>query len=455
MRNTVLRSLKVIAVALLATLAVQAPVYAATCTPQWSSSPEANTTSLQNAIRQCSSGGGGLVDLTTNNGVSTAVITTVNLASNIVLKVERGFTLQGTTGLPATGAVLVGSNLSNVTITGTGTIDGDGASYWASAVGQNNTARPKLIQISGSNIQVGSNFTDSGTPQSLVSFPTASNDTANTLKIRNSPKEQLVIESGSKNVNIDGVWIYANPKKNSNGKNLAPNTDGIDIIGTNIATIKNCVLDTGDDDIAIKSTAGKAATSGVNVSSCVVGGGHGISIGGQEAAGNTISNPGVSQVTVNNIWFKGTDFGYRIKTDQSAADSGATTGVAYSNTCMQNVGQAFLFTYDYAAGTGGDLPIIANVTIDNVIASATKSQGAIVGLATSLMGVPTVGNKGIQMTNTHISGGNGFTVNYGELQVGKSSVVTTAAGTDGQILPIQDSGATTICPTTIVIPTQL
>jgi polygalacturonase len=122
---------------------------------------------------------------------------------------------------------------------------------------------------------------------------------------------------------------------------------------------------------------------------------------------------------------------------------------------MQNVGQAFLFTYDYAAGTGGDLPIIANVTIDNVIASATKSQGAIVGLATSLMGVPTVGNKGIQMTNTHISGGNGFTVNYGELQVGKSSVVTTAAGTDGQILPIQDSGATTICPATIVIPTQL
>ncbi|MCP1120399.1 glycoside hydrolase family 28 protein [Robbsia andropogonis] len=436
---------------------MQVPAQAATCTPQWSSSSSTNTTNLQNAINKCvgTSGSPGLIDLTTNNGVSTAVITTVNLASNIVLKIESGFTLKGSPSQPSSGAMLVGNNVSNVTITGTGAIDGDGQTYWSAAVGQDNTARPKLIAITGSNLQVGSNFTDTGKAQSIVTFPSASNATGNALIIRNSPKEQLVIESGSKNVTIDGVWIYANPNRNASGDNLAPNTDAIDIIGTQTATIKNCLLDTGDDDIAIKSNAGAAATSNVNISNCVVGGGHGISIGGQEAAGNTIANPGVSQVTVDTVQFSGTDYGYRIKTDQTAKDSGATTGVTYRNTCMRNVQQPFLFTYTYASGTGGNLPIIANVSIDNVIATASKTQGAIVGLSNSLMGVPTTDNNGIRITNSKITGGNAFSVTNGELQVGSHSTVTTSIGSNGQVVPITDTGSTLSCPSSITIPAQI
>ncbi|WLE63379.1 glycoside hydrolase [Burkholderia plantarii] len=442
---------------LLALTAAPAAHAASCATPQWSSSPTANTSALQSAITQCSgsSSSPGLIDLTVNNGVSTAVITSVNLASNIVLKLEKGFTLKGSPGQPSGGAMLTGSGLGNVTITGTGAIDGDGQSYWTSAVGQNNTARPKLIALTGSNLQIGSNFTDAGKPQAIVAFPSTSNDPGNALIIRNSPKEQLVIESGSKNVTIDGVWIYANPNRNANGDDLAPNTDAIDIIGTQTATIRNCLLDTGDDDIAIKSNAGGAATSNVTISHCVVGGGHGISIGGQEAAGHTLASPGVSQVTVDTVQFSGTDFGYRIKTDQTAKDSGATTGVNYRNTCMRNVQQPFLFTYAYASGTGGDLPIIANVGIDNVIATATKTQGAIVGLSNSLIGVPKSGDTGIRITNSQITGGNAFTVSNGELQVGGHSSVTTSIGSNGQVVPITDTGATLACPASITIPAQL
>nr|WP_240324572.1 glycosyl hydrolase family 28 protein [Trinickia diaoshuihuensis] len=431
---------------------------AAPCsTPQWSSSSSQNTANLQAAITQCAgtSSSPGLIDLTANNGVSTAVITSVSLASNIVLKLEKGFTLKGSPSQPSDSAMLVGSKVSNVTITGAGAIDGDGQAYWPSAVGKSNTARPKLIAITGSNIQVGANFTDTGKPQSVVAFPTASNDPSNALIIRNSPKEQLVIESGSKNVTIDGVWIYANPNRNSSGQDLAPNTDAIDIIGTDVATIKNCLLDTGDDDIAIKSNAGQAATTNVNISNCVVGGGHGISIGGQEAAGHTLADPGVSQVTVGNVEFNGTDYGYRIKTDQTAKDSGATTGVTYRNTCMINVQQPFLFTYTYASGTGGDLPLIANVAIDNVIATGSGTQGAIIGLANSLMGVPASGNTGISITNSNIGGGSAFTVTNGELQVGRHSSVKTSLGTNGSVVPANDSGATWACPSSIRIPAQI
>lgn len=215
------------------------------------------------------------------------------------------------------------------------------------------------------------------------------------------------------------------------------------------------MLDTGDDDIAIKSNAGGAATSNVNINHCVVGGGHGISIGGQEAAGTTLASPGVSQVTVDTVQFSGTDYGYRIKTDQTAKDSGATTGVTYRNTCMRNVQQPFLFTYTYASGTGGALPIIANVSIDNVIATATKTQGAIVGLSNNLMGVPKSGDTGIRITNSQISGGGAFSVTDGELQVGNHSSVTTSTSSNGTVVPITDNGPTLSCPSSITIPTQI
>ncbi|WP_414442331.1 glycoside hydrolase family 28 protein [Burkholderia sp. 22PA0106] len=456
-RNISMRA--ALALSTFAALTVQASAKAETCTPQWSSSASSNTTNLQNAIKQCAASGTssspGLVDLTSNNGISTAVITSVNLASNIVLKLEKGFTLKGSPSQPASGAMLTGSNLSNLTITGTGAIDGDGQDYWPAAVGQNNTARPKLIAITGSTLQIGSNFTDTGKSQSIVAFPSSSNATDNALIIRNSPKEQLVIESGSKNVTIDGVWIYANPNRNASGNDLAPNTDAVDIIGTQTAAVRNCVLDTGDDDIAIKSNAGGAATSNVTIDHCVVGGGHGISIGGQEAAGSTLANPGVSQVTIDTVQFSGTDFGYRIKTDQTAKDSGATTGITYRNTCMRNVQQPFLFTYAYASGTGGNLPIIANVNIDNVIATATKQQGAIVGLSNSRMGQPATGDTGIRITNSQISGGSAFSVTNGELQLGSKSSLTTSIGSNGQVVSITDSGPTLSCPSSITIPAQL
>lgn len=428
------------------------------CTVLQLSGPDAagNTSKLQAAINQCSNSGGGLISLTGNNQASPAVINSVSLASNIILKIGQDFVLKGNTGIPATSAVLVGKNISNVTITGTGTIDGNGASYWAAAVGQNDTPRPKLIKITGSNIQIGSNFTDTGASQSLVTFPTAKNDTTNTLKLRNSPKEQLVFEAGSRDVTIDGVWIYANPNRNSAGKNLAPNTDAIDIVGTATANISNCLLDTGDDNIAIKSNANGPATSHVTISGCVIGGGHGISIGGQEAAGHTIASPGVSQVTVTNIYFSGTDFGYRIKTDQTATDSGATTGVKYSNSCMLNVHQPFLFTYAYAAGSDGMPPIIANVTIDNIVATATKIQGEITGLPNHLLGATSSIDTGIRMTNTRISGGTPFKVTNGTLQLGAmSSVTTDPAAQNGTVLSIPDSGASIVCPGSIVIPAQI
>jgi len=449
------------------------PVLAAqtVCAPKWAGVESTDTSLLQAAIKTCSAAGTGslpgLVDLVANGSVGKAQITTVALSSNIVIKLEPGFTLQGPnpadvgyTGTASSSppAMFTGSHLSNITITGSGVIDGNGAGYWAlfnKGGSFENQDRQKLISISGSNIRIGANFDDTGQPHPTVTFPTSINSTANVLTIRNSPKEHVAIESGSGNVVIDGVWIYAPTGRANLGSgsnnNIAPNTDGIDIIGTAAATIRNCLVDTGDDDVAIKSNAGSSTTSDVTVQGCVFGGGHGLSIGGQEASG-------VTTVNVANVWFKGTDFGFRIKTDNSSKDSGVTNGVTYQNACMIGVGEPVLFTYNYnGSSSGGHPPTIENVTVNNLIATSASTAGvsatlgAIDGLTDDLM------NRNIVVTQSRItgSGATPFLVTFGTLVLGSASTIATSTGSKGAVMRTTDTAPTVSCPASITIPKQL
>ncbi|HVJ54909.1 MAG TPA: glycosyl hydrolase family 28 protein [Aliidongia sp.] len=455
--------------------AVHGPAAAASqtvCVPTWSTSETANTTALQSAIKKCSAAGTAslpaLVDLKPIGSIATAQITTVTLSSNIVLKLETGFTLMGPapadvgytgegSGTPA--SMLVGSGLSNVTITGTGTLDGNGAAYWNifnQGGSFTNQDRPRIVEMSGKALNVGANFSDIGANLTGVTFPTATNDTTQTLKIKNSPKEQLTFESGSSNVLVDGVWIFAPPGRanlgTGNKKNVAPNTDGIDLTGLTTATVQNCLIDTGDDDIAIKSNKSSAPTNNVTVKNCVFGGGHGLSVGGQETGG-------VNTVTVSNVWFKGTDFGFKVKTDNSTKDSGTTNGASYTNSCMLNVGEPIQLTYLFSGGTtsGGVPPTIENISYNNIIAVAasTAGQSALLGEVTGLSDDAL--NKNIKILNSKITGtgAKNFTVTNGSLFVGSKSTVATTSGSGGSVAVTTDTGPTVSCPTSITIPEQL
>jgi polygalacturonase len=441
------------------------------CAPKWGSSESTNTSLLQAAIKTCSAAGSasepGLVDLTSNGSVTTAQISSVKLASNIVIKVESGFTLQGPnaadvdytgSGSSSPAAILTGSGLSNVTITGTGVIDGNGSGFWTIFnKGGNSTKqdRPKLIKIAGAGIHIGANFSNLGQSTTGVIFPTSTNSTTGTLKIKNGPTEMVAIESGSSNVMIDGTWIYAPTGRSNLGtgdkKNIAPNTDGIDIIGTNTAVVQNSLIDTGDDDVAIKSNAGSNTTTNITVRASVLGGGHGLSIGGQEAAG-------VSNVSVTGIWFLGTDFGFKIKTDNTSEDSGITNTVTYQNSCMLNVGEPLQFTYNYDGSlSGGTPPTIETVKVINLIATSASTAGvsAILGSVDGLK--DDLENRNISITQTKITGSDAdpFNVSFGTLTLGGSSTIATKTATQGTIVKTTDVAPTVVCPSSITIPKQL
>lgn len=93
-----------------------------------------NTTAIQQAIDQCSQRGGGTVQLSPGRWLSGPL----QLQSNITLQIDQGATLQASNqegkfvnafiGHPArvNEAFIYASNVNNVTITGGGTLDGDG-----------------------------------------------------------------------------------------------------------------------------------------------------------------------------------------------------------------------------------------------------------------------------------------------------------------------------------------
>ncbi len=118
-----------------------------------------DTAAIQSAIDACAAKGGGTVRLTAGTYLSAPIV----LKSNITLQLDKGATLLGSPDhadypakiefrLPALQPLVSATNAENVAITGEGTIDGQGESWWQMArtvhdagVMGNPHPRPRLI----------------------------------------------------------------------------------------------------------------------------------------------------------------------------------------------------------------------------------------------------------------------------------------------------------------------
>ncbi len=151
-------------------------------------------------------------------------------------------------------------------------------------------------------------------------------------------------------------------------------------------TITRCLIDVGDDNVAVKS--GKTvdgrefAADGLTVTDCTIKHGHGMSIGSETVGG-------VKDVVVRNCTFEDTDNGIRIKSDRKRG--GTVENVLYENITMKNVRGAITITSYYPKIPATDTaqpvtkttPAYRNITIRNLTATSTKDAGVIVGLPES------------------------------------------------------------------------
>jgi polygalacturonase len=280
-------------------------------------------------------------------------------------------------GRPPAPLISCPPNTTDLAITGSGTIDGSGAMFWIWSdkaarrypPGRRVVARPSLVSLSG--------------VQRLH---------VDGITLTNSPMFHLVPRG--QDITIENVRVVA--------PSDAPNTDAMDPGGTRIV-IRNCEIDTGDDDVALQSGSHDVLIEDLT---CLHG--HGISIGSP-------TRNGLSHIIVRRISFDGTDNGLRIKSYRG--NGGEVHDIQYSDITMKNVRRPFDINmlYNGNANTPTDvgpreangqtqaIPNFHDIHITNLTVTRSPLAGRILGLPEQLA-------NNITFTNVKIQANRGFLV---------------------------------------------
>jgi polygalacturonase len=359
-----------------------------------------DTTAIQDAINDCSSAGGGTVEIPFVSGAANVYeFSTLTLASNLNFQIDPGVELEALPMSEQASGVkeyIYGHSISNFEVTGGGDIDGDGESGWWGT-----SSPPELFQL---------NNVDTVLIQDVM--------------LTNSPLEHLafghVNALGNNDVTINDVTIDTPAS--------APNTDGIDPAGTNFL-IENCTISDGDDDIAVKPQDQYCAN--ITIENCVIGSGLGISVGGE-------TNDGMNGMVVNNVSLNGTTWGLRLKAGRG--NGGLVENISYSNITMTNVEYPiFVFSYyedgsdelptnpstDPGEPVNATTPFWENVTYSN-ITSTDSNKDSVAGV---IYGLPEAPAMDLSFNNVNITAYSGFEIDHARnVTFSPSSHITVESG---------------------------
>jgi polygalacturonase len=345
-----------------------------------------DTAAIQKAIDDCAANGG-TVQLA---GAAKFMSAPLVLKSHITLEIAAGTMLEASSNhddFPeieqfhdhGRQSLLSAKDAEDITIRGGGIIDGAGASWWTNP----RQLRPRLVVFDHCKHVLMENVT-----------------------VQNSPMWQI-------------VPFYSEDLTFRNMKVLAPepeghNTDGIDPFSSKHIVIDHVYIDTGDDNVAIKSGQPGSAgpddpTVDITITDCTFMKGHGLSVGSEVAGG-------VQHLRVERVTFNGTTQGIRIK---SGRDRGNNIGdFVYKDITMQDVGTAIQITDYYGGGATKEgaaavspaaetrlTPHIHDITIENVKVTGAK-------VAMDIEGLPEAPIQNVMLKNVQIDAAKGAKIYY-------------------------------------------
>lgn len=254
--------------------------------------------------------------------------------------------------------------------------------------------------------------------------------------IKDFLRPNMVRISESKNVLIEGVTFENSPAwtthilmsdqitvRGLKVKNpwYGTNTDAIDFESCKNIMMEDCVFDTGDDGITIKSGRDEDGrkrgmpTENMIVRNCTVYHAHGGFVIGSEMSG------GAKNLFVSNCTFIGTDIGLRFKTVRGRG--GIVENIYANNINMKDiVGEAILFDMYYMAkdpvalsGEKRELPVVEILPVDegtpqfqHFYFSNITCSGA--SKAIFIRGIPEMHVKDVVMNNVFIQSKEGIDI---------------------------------------------
>ncbi|CAL5336921.1 unnamed protein product [Camellia sinensis] len=282
------------------------------------------------------------------------------------------------------GSWLIFQKVSGVSIFG-GTLDGQGTGLWA-------------CKASGKACPTGA---------TTLALYNSKNIVINGLTSLNSQMFHIAI-NGCHNVKVQRVKVSASGN--------SPNTDGIHIQLSSGVTISNSRIATGDDCVSIGP-----GSSNLWIENVACGPGHGISIG---SLGWELQEPGVQNVTVKTVTFKGTQNGVRIKTWGRPSNSFAR-GIVFQNLFMVNVQNPIIIDQNYCPhnkncpGQNSGV-LISDVTYQDIHGTSATAVAVKIDCSKKY------GCKGIRLEDIKLTFGD---------QPAEASCVNVGGSTSGSVKP--------------------
>ncbi len=350
-----------------------------------------DTASINRTVDACADAGGGLVYLPPGTYLSGTVI----LKSNATLYIEAGATLLGSKNirdylsqpqsqnsnavqdhsfvndLRDAGAyhLVFARDAENVGVTGLGTIDGQGSAFWT----QNGRVSPPPEDAWRDTIAHGWKALPPR-PSPMLEFYNCKNLHIEDVHLQNSAGWTL------RPIHCDNVYIHGISIKNPV---YGPNADGIDATCSQNIFISDCLIDTGDDAICLKSENPYGeelrVSKNIVVTNCVLSGCC------NRFKFGTATHGGFENILFSNSVIFNEDVPLNARIISGIAvemvDGGWIEGVQISNIRMQRVRTPiFIRRANRKPRPDGTPGTLRGVTIENIYATDAILTSSVTGL---------------------------------------------------------------------------
>ena len=345
-----------------------------------------NREAINKTIEACSKAGGGRVVIPTGEFLTGAI----RLRSNVDLHVSKGATLKFSTDpktyLPIVHTRWEGMELmhlspliyayeeTNIAITGEGTLDGQGKSFFWKWHGNpryggdpnvisQRAARARLYEMMDKNVPLEERIFGEGhylRPQFVQPYK-CKNVLIEGVKLIDSPMWE-VHPVLCENVIVRGLHIATH----------GPNNDGCDPESCKDVLIDNCFFDTGDDCIAIKAGRNNdgrrinVPTENIIIRNCTMKDGHGGITVGSEISG------GVRNLFAHDCKLDSADLWTALRVKNNASRGGKLENFYFRNITVGQVSRAVVeIDFNYEEGSKGThTPMVRNYVVENLTCAA-------------------------------------------------------------------------------------